>query len=658
MTTFHLSKSSPGGRVSDSVVIGVAGEIGSGKDTLAEHLVDKYGFLHISLSTVVARGRKRSGLPENRHNQLTYANSKRDLHTGDYFVRLALEEADEVGAPRIVLSGIYCLEEAGHIQDLPDGFVVGVIGPDADTRYDMVVARMANKTDVMGRDQFDQMAHNESAGPDGKTPNVRKVMERADFTLRNQATLQEFFDSIDQMMSEHFPKIAPSARNNFERSGNAPTPLSVYRAKVHELQRRHVASSFIEGVFKRKDLADPVDRVLAQFRQGLHPVHQITNDFMERLLEVLLPTGLTESLNKFRSLEPRTVDEEMVCLINDGQFRELHRSLHLHLGALEDAIVRDVTLLMVEHHECDDAQFANVKKRSLATMRNDGIDMVLDRDFVDVVAAAQREAGKGLVPVTELVKSEKILHVSDFEKSKISLTIHDFIDHLWLYDLLDRKGILKKHFPLFQSVGNPAATDIYRREGEIIASIGFGVRLWASQQVGFVPRRGMSDIANRMYQHFESCTELTPEIMDIHKHVRKLDRNPGCREAQSLGFVFNNYLIELNEQRRKHGEIKRIDVETETIIGDLDPWSHDFMCMFVDVHRELLKSHNKHRDNLLRTHILVEEFLSSEAALELRPINLGLTDLATEIERPSIPHSRIEWMSRHHGFSAVRESSV
>jgi hypothetical protein len=146
--------------------------------------------------------------------------------------------------------------------------------------------------------------------------------------------------------------------------------------------------------------------------------------------------------------------------------------------------------------------------------------------------------------------------------------------------------------------------------------------------------------------------------MDIHKHVRRLDRNPTSREAQSLGFTFNNYLIELNEQRRKHGEIKRRDVETEEILGNLDPWSHDFMCLFIDVHRELSDSHNKHRDNLLRTHILVEEFLSSPQALDRVPMNLGLADLAKEVGRPSLPTGRVEWMSRHHGFSAVRESFV
>ena len=643
--------------MAEMIVVGIAGEIGSGKDTVAECLVNQFGFTHISLSNVVARGRRRRGLPETRNSQLDYANGERDSVGGDVFVKLALGEASENGATRVVLSGIYCLEEAGSLIDHFGGILLGVIGPSADERYERVISRMANRTDVMTRTQFDEMARNENAGSGGRRPNVTKVLERANALIENQSHKDDLCIRVDEAMTELLPRVEKTTGlvNSLSGPNNA---LHAERMRLYYLQYRHVAGEFVSRVFKRTDLENESERSLAQFQNGLHPVHQITNDFMDRLLQVFLIPDLSDSLNSFRSLDVRTVDEEMVSLINDGQFRDFHRNLHAHLQTNEEGIQETVTELMDVHRSCDEIQFANNKKRNLWTMREDGINMTVDSSGVDVLLRAQGEAGRGVVPVTELVKTARILHVSDFSESKVSLTIHDFIDHLWLYDLLDRKGILKKHFPLLQSIGNPAATDIYRREGEIIASIGFGVRLWASQHVGFVPQRGIGDIAAEMYRHFESCSELTPEIMDIHKYVRSLDRNPTSRRAQSLGFTFNNYLIELDEQRRKHGEIRRRDVETEIVIGYLDPWSHDFMCLFIDVHRELMDSRNKHRDNLLRTHIMVEEFLMSEEALDQTPMNLSLSDLGKTLETTSIPYGRVDWMSRHHGFSAVRESFV
>jgi hypothetical protein len=140
----------------------------------------------------------------------------------------------------------------------------------------------------------------------------------------------------------------------------------------------------------------------------------------------------------------------------------------------------------------------------------------------------------------------------------------------------------------------------------------------------------------------------------------RLSKNPLSRESQSLCFVFSNYLVELDEQRRKYGEINRQNLETRELIGPLDPWDLDYLSFFVETHKALLQSKNRHRDNLLRAHILLEQFLCSPATVKDTPeLTIFPTKLLeTPLDTVSIPYERVQWMASHFGFTAMRDPTI
>ena len=135
-----------------------------------------------------------------------------------------------------------------------------------------------------------------------------------------------------------------------------------------------------------------------------------------------------------------------------------------------------------------------------------------------------------------------------------------------------------------------------------------------------------------------------------------LAKSPTLRESQSLAFVFSNYLVELDEQRRKHGTIKFRNRDME-ILGELDSWSPDFLCYFIETHRLLLDSKSKHRDSLLRAHIILEQHLCSEdATREGNLLRIDADDLdKVDFSHVTLPADRVLWMSRNYGFTAIRD---
>lgn len=178
---------------------------------------------------------------------------------------------------------------------------------------------------------------------------------------------------------------------------------------------------------------------------------------------------------------------------------------------------------------------------------------------------------------------------------------------------------------------------------------------------GFRPLLDTEYLLKQMDQMFDSG-KLDERHLAAYKILRKLGQQPFSREAQSLGFVYSNYVTELQEQRRKHGKIKQRDPRSNRVTGELDPASPDYLSFFVELHHELLSSTNKHRNDLLRTHILLEEWLCAVADGGIDP-SYQLIVKAQELRqmdfsKTTLPPSRINWMARNYGFSAVRDAII
>ena len=423
---------------------------------------------------------------------------------------------------------------------------------------------------------------------------------------------------------------------------------------IYVLQREYFADTFIRDWYMQSHLDDR-SRSLAPLYSSMHVVDDINNQFAKKITPILLNPNVKSSLALFRELIPNTIDEEMLLLINDTQYIQLHNELSQYMVDKDQEIVQEVEANLIEIKKADAYQFKTPlhNKRDLDGMLSEGMNIKILDSGLDAISKAFELSRGGILPITEYLKNDKILSVNGFNHAKISLAIHDFIDHVWTFDMLRRSGLLDKYRDLFNSIGSPDLTDIFKREGEVVASIAFGVRYFQTMPATFQPTCLPSEIERILDTHLISG-DFEDRHFDAYRIVKSLKHH--SMEMQSLSFVFSNYLTELDEQRRKFGTIKqRIEGQK---IKELDPFSVDYLCFFIEAHREIISSKHKHRNDLLRFHILLEEYILSCATDPQKvnhPWNLTLESLrSSDLTETLLPPMRIRWMSHNYGFTASK----
>lgn len=180
-------------------IIGLAGSLASGKDTVAELLAQKHGFLHMSTSDMLRAEKKRvfGDSPEAllmRNDP--FANKLREERGPRVLVELAYEEyqrnADKYPGG-LVASGIRSIGEAEKIKEL-GGDLIFVDAP-IEKRYERATSRKRDVNDhsVTFKD-FVAMEQSEAPNSDDKTvQNLPALKSRADLVLINDGDDIEAF---------------------------------------------------------------------------------------------------------------------------------------------------------------------------------------------------------------------------------------------------------------------------------------------------------------------------------------------------------------------------------------------------------------------------------------------------------------------------------
>jgi len=647
-------------KIEHAILIGIAGKACAGKDTVAS-ILREFGFAIVNSAELVAAENSLGGPKPTRHSQREFANSKRAKLGSDYWARQAYargcQEMRALGTDRLAIVGIYATGEADFILQKPNSHLLGIDCESHKERHRRYLKRYSADTRrIMTFEDFVATDKEESSGTLASDANVGAVLEKCKISVSNDSDEESLRDQILQLMAdlgidprELIPDSTPPDRHfdNFE--------------DVFSLEQDKTAIDFLRS---RLSLAsrNPAERALSPLLAEVHAVHHVSDEFARRLYDVFKETSIENAYNEYLRLESHTTDEELACSLNQSQFGECFGLLKEHLRENSE-LIRDRAIRNLHQiAECDEMQFDRTPtSRSLAEMVQEGIWVEIQPGRAcDTWIQALDLAGNGPIPVTELLKTSRIVKASKIDDSKVSLVIHDAVDHLWFIHLLDRLKIFDRHQLMMEKIGNFTKCDIYKRESEMVASISFGTRSWTNYEIGYSPTLTILDIL-RLFDKLFDSDQLQDHHLDAYRHVRYLASQPQRRESQSLGFVFSNYVTELDEQRRRFGKIKVMNPITYEREGELDPFGADYLSFFVDAHRALHDRKNKHRDTLLRVHVLFEyylsnrEFAESGDGLSFHFNPLEWDDELFKEATSTIPQERLLWIANNYGFTAVRE---
>ena len=174
-------------------IIGLSGTNGSGKDTIAELLRDKYGWLFADATAMFVEELTKRGLPTDRlHKSELSAEWRREFGMAAIVDRaVTMFEAGSYNG--LIVSSLRHPGEADRVHEL--GGTVIWVDADARVRYDRITSNNRGRIEdqkTFEEFQADQEREMTPVG-DGATLNIAAVKERADISLLNNGSDIEAF---------------------------------------------------------------------------------------------------------------------------------------------------------------------------------------------------------------------------------------------------------------------------------------------------------------------------------------------------------------------------------------------------------------------------------------------------------------------------------
>lgn len=179
------------------MIIGVTGTLASGKDTVADYLIEK-GFSHFSLSEELRAIARVRGVEETRDNLLTLANQIRDKKGPDFLAKEAFKKIKG----KTVISSIRQPAEIDFLKDkLGNQFkMLGVDAP-VKLRFERSLKRARPGDQAPTLKDFIAKEKREMIS-DKNAQNIGLCMKKTDLLIQNDKDLATFYRRIEKALNK------------------------------------------------------------------------------------------------------------------------------------------------------------------------------------------------------------------------------------------------------------------------------------------------------------------------------------------------------------------------------------------------------------------------------------------------------------------------
>lgn len=181
------------------MIIGITGTSGAGKDTLAQHFVER-GFCHLSLSDLIRDELQKRGLEITGKNLREIGNELRESEGLSVLAKRAAVLMD--ANKNYVITSIRNPFEVKELKQLKDFILFSVDAP-IEMRYQRVLMRQG-RTDKITKTlaEFQKNEQLEMESRDSAHQQVKVCMGMADFSLFNAGDMAAFFTQADDLLEK------------------------------------------------------------------------------------------------------------------------------------------------------------------------------------------------------------------------------------------------------------------------------------------------------------------------------------------------------------------------------------------------------------------------------------------------------------------------
>jgi len=180
----------------DKIILGLVGEIASGKGTTAKYLQDKYGGKTHRFSTMLRDVAHRMHLEESRENLQKLSTAFRQYFGDDILSTTIYHDVSEDVGALVVIDGIRRYPDIKHMSTLPE-FKLVYIEASAENRYKRIIERGENADDKNKTFEEFKKDHSYETEKD-----IVGLKSKSDFIINNDGNLADLYPQIDKIINE------------------------------------------------------------------------------------------------------------------------------------------------------------------------------------------------------------------------------------------------------------------------------------------------------------------------------------------------------------------------------------------------------------------------------------------------------------------------
>ncbi|MDP1619414.1 MAG: AAA family ATPase [Candidatus Moranbacteria bacterium] len=179
---------------SGQIIIGLAGEPGSGKDTVAKHLKDRYGAKEIRFSDPLFDALRNFVDAISREDLQWLSHAVRERFGQDIFAK-ALVKRMSANDGVVIFNGIRFWENYDFVKSFPQSFIIYVTA-DQKLRWERSTNRMEKSDDNSSFAKFQELEKFETEAI------IPEIGAKADFMIKNEQTLEYLLEESDKIMEK------------------------------------------------------------------------------------------------------------------------------------------------------------------------------------------------------------------------------------------------------------------------------------------------------------------------------------------------------------------------------------------------------------------------------------------------------------------------
>ena len=390
-------------------------------------------------------------------------------------------------------------------------------------------------------------------------------------------------------------------------------------------------------------------------KTGFRKSNAVTSTLIHWLTPLLI-TSVNEkeavskwkALSKEKNIEFPYAEMNKVLKLQDSEIGNLYRETQDFVQHAKPTIVKDLESRITGSygHQWNDRyeeKQAPHPARCLEALQQKGLKIKFDSTKLDLLKKIATESTE--CSMSEKMKNERFLTINGFKNSKLALMVHDCFDHFWTFNLLEKNGTLKNYKTFLERIGNPQSTDIFCREGEMIASVAFDYRFAHLSPFKFNGYLKVQDFLNKLGNTENQMR--AKHILESRKHDEDFN--------SKFSLVATGIFTELMEQRRKNGFIRDLGNNKE-VMPTLDP---EYLALITETYHSLDSNKDKAINVLLNLQLTMEDYLTKLATKKDTSSELTITldTMETFDEKSCILNKeKVAWFKQNLGAVSTRSA--